>query len=378
MIAIALGGQRFTQHLRGGAPMLRRGMGVLIAFSALAIALGADTRFQTALPGYTTWLQNKIESSSTAKRELAKVVHARATPVQAGAAGLPDFGPAADFIAGGRWFNSAPLKLRQLRGKVVLVDFWTYTCINCLRTLPQLEAWDARYRANGLVIIGVHTPEFAFEHVASNVGSAIKRLGVRYPVVQDNDYSTWNAYSNQYWPAEYLIDKTGRVRHAHFGEGEYKHTEKLIRQLLGVASAPMTNVADTTPRGLMTPESYLGTARLDRLVGDAIHEDVPWTYHFPATVPPDDLAYGGRWILEKERALAVKDARLRLHFRASKVFLVLGGRGSVDVLLDGKANQTVRVDGNRLYTLVNSPKEREALLELRFSPSVSGYAFTFG
>jgi cytochrome c biogenesis protein CcdA/thiol-disulfide isomerase/thioredoxin len=378
MIAIALGGQRFAQRLRSGAPMLRRGMGVLIAVSALAIALGADTRFQTALPGYTTWLQDKIESNSTAKRELAKVVRARPTQVKAGAAGLPNFGPAPNFIAGGRWFNSAPLTVRQLRGKVVLVDFWTYTCINCLRTLPQLEAWDARYRAKGLVIVGVHTPEFAFEHVASNVSSAIHRLGVRYPVVQDNDYATWNAYSNQYWPAEYLIDKTGHVRHAHFGEGEYKQTEKLIRQLLGVASTPMTNVANTTPQGLMTPESYLGTARLDRLVGDPIHAGVPWTYHLPATVPPNDLAYGGRWKLEKERALAVKDARLRLHFRASKVFLVLGGHGSVDVLVDGKPVRTVQVDGDRLYTLVDSPHELQALLELRFTPSVSGYAFTFG
>jgi cytochrome c biogenesis protein CcdA/thiol-disulfide isomerase/thioredoxin len=378
MIAIALGGQRFAQRLRGGAPTLRRGMGVLIAASALAIALGADTRFQTALPGYTTWLQNKIERNATAKRELAKVVHARATPVQAGVAGLPDFGPAPNFIAGGRWYNSAPLTLRRRRGKVVLVDFWTYTCINCLRTLPQLEAWDARYRAKGLVIVGVHTPEFAFEHVASNVSSAISRLGVRYPVMQDNDFATWNAYSNQYWPAEYLIDKTGHVRHAHFGEGEYAQTEKLIRRLLGVKSAPMTHVADTTPTGLMTPESYLGTARIDRLIGDAIHAGVPWTYRFPATVPPNDLAYGGRWTIDKERAVAVKDARLRLHFRASKVFLVLGGHGSVDVLVDGKAIRTVRVDGDRLYTLVDSPHELQALLELRFTPGISGYAFTFG
>ncbi len=378
MIAIALGGQRVAQRLRGGATRFRQAMGVLIAMSALAIALGADTRFQTALPGYTNWLQNKLERNATAQGALAKVVHPRSTRVKAEAAGLPDFGPAPNFIAGGRWFNSAPLTIAQLRGKVVLVDFWTYTCINCLRTLPHLEAWDARYRAKGLVIVGVHTPEFAFEHVSSNVSSAIKRLGIRYPVVQDNDYATWNAYANQYWPAEYLIDKTGRVRHAHFGEGEYPHTEKLIRQLLGVTSAPMTNVADTTPTELMTPETYLGTARLDRLFGDAIHADVPWTYHFPASVPPNDLAYGGRWNIGKEGAVAVKDARLRLHFEASKVFLVLGGHGNVTVLVDGKPVKTVRVDGDRLYTLVDSPRELQALLELRFSPGVSGYAFTFG
>jgi thiol-disulfide isomerase/thioredoxin len=256
-------------------------MGVLIAASALAIALGADTRFQTALPGYTTWLQNKLEGNATAKRELAKVVHPRATKVKAGAAGLPDFGPAPEFVAGGNWFNSRPLTVRGLRGKVVLVDFWTYSCINCLRTLPQLEAWDARYRTKGLVIVGVHTPEFAFEHKASNVSAAISRLGVKYPVMQDNDFATWNAYSNQYWPAEYLIDRNGHVRHAHFGEGEYDTTEKLIRRLLGVASAPMTHVQSSLPSGALTPESYLGTARVARLVGDPAdagrsRRNAPW------------------------------------------------------------------------------------------------------
>ena len=210
------------------------------------------------------------------------------------------------------------------------------------------------------------------------MSSAIKRFGIKYPVVQDNDFATWNAYSNQYWPAEYLIDKNGHVRHAHFGEGEYQQTEKLLRRLLGVTSSPMTHVKNTTPNGLLTPESYLGTARIDRLVGDPIHAGVPWTYHLPATVPQDDLAYGGRWTIEKERAVAVKDARLRLRFSASKVFLVLGGHGSVDVLVDGKALRTVRVDGDRLYTLVDSPRELQALLELRFTPGISGYAFTFG
>ena len=156
---------------------------------------------------------------------------------------LPDYGPAPSFADGGHWINSTPLTMQKLRGKVVLVDFWTYSCINCLRTLPQLEAWDKRYRKAGLVIVGVHTPEFAFEHVTSNVSNAVKRLGVRYPVVQDNDYGIWNAYANQYWPAEYLIDKQGHVRHAHFGEGEYGATEKLIRELLGVDRGTLTDGA---------------------------------------------------------------------------------------------------------------------------------------
>ena len=210
------------------------------------------------------------------------------------------------------------------------------------------------------------------------MSSAIKRFGVRYPVVQDNKFATWNAYSNQYWPAEYMIDKSGHVRHAHFGEGEYQHTEKLLRRLLGVTSAPMTHVANATPNELLTPESYLGTARIDRLVGDPVHAGVPWTYQLPATVPQDNLAYGGRWTIDKERAVAVKDARLRLSFSASKVYLVLGGHGNVDVHVDGKPLRTVRVDGDRLYTLVDSPRALHALLELHFTPGISAYAFTFG
>jgi cytochrome c biogenesis protein CcdA/thiol-disulfide isomerase/thioredoxin len=375
LLAIALGGQRVARPLRARVQQLRAVLGVVVAAAALALVFNLDTRLQTALPNWTDFLQQHTENTAFARGKLYKPAAKPVRTVQ----GLPDFGPAPDFVAGGRWFNSAPLTVKALRGKVVLVDFWTYSCINCLRTLPQLEAWDKQYRSKGLVIVGVHTPEFAFEHEASNVGAAIKRLGVKYPVVQDNDYATWNAYSNQYWPAEYMIDKNGHVRHAHFGEGDYGQTEKLIRRLLGVKSAPMTHVADTTPRELlMTPETYLGTARADHIFGDAVHAGVPWTYTFPATVPPNDFAFGGGWTLDKERALTVKDARLRLHFRASKVYLVLGGHGSVDVLVDGKPLRTVRVDGDRLYTLVDSPHELQALLELRFTAGISAYAFTFG
>src|SRR6266540_1141218 len=237
---------------------------------------------------------------------------------------------------GGRWLNSPPLTTQRLRGKVVLVDFWTYSCINCLRTLPQLEAWDANYRKDGLVIVGVHTPEFAFEHVTSNVAGAVKRLGVRYPVVQDNDYAIWEAYANQYWPAEYLIDRSGHVRHAHFGEGEYDKTEKLIRNLLGVDRGSMTRVRDRTPEGMLTPESYVGYDRADRFVGDRLQAGRPAAYHFPATLPLHDLAFGGLWTVLGERAVAGLGAGLRVHFQASKVYLVLGGHGRVNVLVDGK------------------------------------------
>ena len=376
LFGIAVGGQRIAAPLRTHALALRRALGAVIAAAAVALVFNVDTKLQTAVPSWTDFFQNHTEKTAYARDKLygsSKFAAAKTPAVK-----LPDYGRAPSLAGGEQWFNTKPLTMQRLRGKVVLVDFWTYSCINCLRTLPQLEAWDTKYRKDGLVIVGVHTPEFAFEHVASNVKGAVRRLDVRYPVVQDNDYKIWNAYSNQYWPAEYLIDRRGHVRHAHFGEGEYGQTETLIRKLLGVDRGAMTQVRDETPGGELTPESYIGAARAERFVGGELQPGRPATYRFPATVPQDDLALGGEWTVLQERALTDTGAKLRLHFHAAKVFLVLGGKGKVDVLLDGKKQRTVRVDGDRLYTLVDSPRTLDALLELRFTPGVSAYAFTFG
>jgi len=272
--------------------------------------------------------------------------------------------------------------MRQLRGKVVLIDFWTYSCINCLRTLPHLEAWYSTYRAKGFTIVGVHTPEFAFEHVPSNVRRAVKQLGVRYPVPLDNEYGTWNAYNNQYWPAEYLIDRRGHVRHAHFGEGEYDRTERLIRTLLSESTSelPVTaRLADPTPHEATTPESYLGFDRLERYAGSKVVPNRSVLYRLPRAVLLNKLAYGGFWRVERQKIVAGPRARLRLHFLAKNVYLVLGGRGRVGVFLNGRAVGQIRIAGiSRLYTLLRDKKVREDLLELRFTPGLSAYAFTFG
>jgi cytochrome c biogenesis protein CcdA/thiol-disulfide isomerase/thioredoxin len=373
MLAIALGGHELAMRLRTEGPRLRVVSGAVIALAALAIAFHQDERFQTALPGYTDALQDRIERGSRAREELSKLTgrtHGTTT-------GLTDYGEAPELHASGRWFNSAPLTMHGLRGKVVLVDFWTYSCVNCLRTLPHLKAWDAAYRKDGLVIVGVHTPEFAFEHDSGNVRSAIERLGVRYPVMQDNAFRTWNAYANQYWPAEYLVDRNGHVRHAHFGEGSYGETEALIRRLLRVGGTRARPVADATPRGVQTPETYLGYDRIARYVGSTLRPDREASYTFPEDVPQNGLAYAGRWRVEGERAVAGEDARLRLHFYARNVYLVLGGRGRVDVLLGGKRTTTVPVGAYKLYTLRRGPAT-DALLELRFTPGLQAYAFTFG
>ncbi|MBI4171637.1 MAG: cytochrome c biogenesis protein DipZ, partial [Actinobacteria bacterium] len=227
LLGIALAGRRVALTLRSRAMLVRRVSGVLVGAAALVIALGADRPLQTSIPGYTESLQEKIERSAAAKRELSKVAGGRDPERVATKTGssLQDYGEAPPITGIVGWLNSRPLALDELRGKVVLIDFWTYSCINCLRTLPYVKAWDARYRSDGLVIVGVHTPEFAFEREPAIVAENVRRLGVRFPVALDNGYATWNAWQNQYWPAKYLIDRDGRVRYYHFGEGEYDVTE---------------------------------------------------------------------------------------------------------------------------------------------------------
>jgi cytochrome c biogenesis protein CcdA/thiol-disulfide isomerase/thioredoxin len=381
MLLIAYGGREAAGRLRQHAETVRVVSGALLAAVAFALVFHLDDNLATLTPGYTTFLQNKLENNSTAKRELSKVRgggQALAAVGKTPTGSLPDYGVAPPLHADGAWINSKPLTIAQLRGKVVLVDFWTYSCINCLRTLPHLKAWYATYNDNGLVIIGVHTPEFAFEHVTSNVQAAVKRLGITYPVVQDNRYKTWDNYANQYWPAEYLIDKQGHVRHTHFGEGEYPQTEALIRRLLGDDGAHARQFADATPTGLLTPESYLGYGRLSNYVGTNPAPNVSANYHFATAIPDNTLSYDGRWRVGAEQIVAGANARLRLRFQAKNVYIVLGGRGTVHALIDGKPAGTIHVDAQRLYTVRSSSTSESALLELRFSPGVQAYSFTFG
>jgi thiol-disulfide isomerase/thioredoxin len=314
---------------------------------------------------------------------------------------LPVLGRAPDpgFVDTQRWFNTPgdrPLSLGRLHGHVVLVDFWTYSCINCLRTLPYLNAWYRRYHSDGFEIVGVHTPEFPFEHSASNVAAAISREGIRYPVVQDNDYATWTAYHNEYWPAEYLIDGSGRVRLVNFGEGDYTGKERAIRSLLaeqgGRRLGAATRVRAQAPSaGLRTPETYLGATRAAGFTNGPI---TVGEHDFGNPTPPPDnaLAYHGTWTIGGEAATAGPGAAIALHFQARRVFIVLGSPGrarKVEVLLDGKPipsrlagddvrSGALRVRAHRLYSVVDLPRIESRTVTLRFARGVTGYSFTFG
>jgi cytochrome c biogenesis protein CcdA/thiol-disulfide isomerase/thioredoxin len=379
MLLLALGGRRAAGRIRAlslQSPAARAVLGGVMALSALLIAFNVDKTLQTKIGDYTPWLQ-KAERSCYTRKQLGQ----RCLTAAPASNALKDYGPAPDFRGISTWINSKPQTISSLRGKVVLVDFWTYSCINCLRTLPHLKTWDAAYRKAGLRIVGVHTPEFAFEHVPSNVRKATRELGVRYAVAIDNGYKTWDAYQNGAWPTEYLVDRRGDIREIKEGEGNYDDTERTIRKLLGEpATGQLASVADQTPQHLaMTPESYLGWERLQRYSGSQIVPDRIVPYKFPRTVPPNTLAYDGLWKVERQRIVAFDRARLRLGFLAQHVYLVLGGKGSLQVLVDGKPVRRIEVGGlSRLYTLLSYPNLHQGELELRFAPGVTAYAFTFG
>jgi cytochrome c biogenesis protein CcdA/thiol-disulfide isomerase/thioredoxin len=368
--------------LRRRAPAIRRALGGVIVGVVALMILGLDLELATNVPGYTRELQ-RLEETAAARSAIDELLDEERHATAAGV--LRDYGAAPDFREIALWLNSRPLRLAELRGKVVVVDFWTYSCINCLRTLPFVKRWYDAYREAGLVVVGVHTPEFAFERVPGNVEDAVESLGIRYPVALDNAYGTWNAWGNRYWPAKYFVDRRGHVRFAHFGEGAYEESEDVIRTLLAEEGLPdpvSRTIPDRTPSGPQTPETYLGYERIERFVGSELVRDAEATYTIPRVVPTGAVAFGGRWTVERERIVAGEDARLRLGFYAQDVFLVLGtsaGTGTVEVALDGKTRGTVRVSLDRLYPLIELPAPaRDHTLDLRFSPGVEAYAFTFG
>ncbi len=399
LLIFAILAQRATfswQSLRSRLPTVRRVSGAVLAVTTLAIAFGWLDSLQTAVPGYTSTLEDHIESNSSISKQLQQLSgeHANSFAKKASAAqkstvktsSLPDLGTAPNFKGIAAWLNTPgnkPLSLTQLRGKVVLVDFWTYSCINCQRSLPHVEGWYSDYKKDGLVVVGVSTPEFAFEHVVSNVSSAANNLGIHYPVAIDNNYGTWDAYNNEYWPAEYLIDPSGQVRAYDFGEGGYSKMESNIRSLLtanGVSHLPaQTNVPNKTPTEQTTQESYVGYQEEQYEVGTSIVHNKAIVYHAPSSVPLNEFAFNGTWDDESQQATAGANATLQLHFEADDVYLVLGGTGTVDVSYNGRHLKTVAVNGiPNLHTLFSSSALQTGLLTLTFTPGVQAYDFTFG
>ena len=424
----ALGGRKvigvIRRHARGY--VVERALGAVLLLTGIVMAFNLDVRFENtlaqdaSLPGFLVDPTRSLENSSAVQNRLASLrpasrfasrqakeaaVKPMPPAVGVGIPGvatppLPNLGPAPEFTDTQQWFNTprnAPLTLAGLRGHVVLVDFWTYTCINCIRTLPFLKGLYATYHPYGLEIVGVEAPEFTFEQEAGNVQQAVNSDGIRYPVVQDNNLGTWNAYQNEYWPAEYLIDAHGNVRHTQFGEGDYKQSEASVRELLhqaGVAHLPMpmTATAIMPSAGLNTPETYLDA---ERATGFA-QPLKPGVHFYPGAVNPpvNEFAFHGTWRVGSQSSAPVSQgAAIEAGFQAAHVYLVLTSAGNVPrrlrVLLDGRPIRSsaagadvhggvVTVTGQRLYSLVSLPAAQQHSLTIQVPPGVSAYDFTFG
>jgi len=418
--ALLLGGKVFALMKRsiGTGEWIRRGLGAAMLAGVAAIALGLDTgilaRISTASTG---GIEQALVGKLSGKSPTGSGTMMVQIPAAGGAMKIADKTPGTLPVEGQlpalngavQWLNSPPLDAQALKGKVVLVDFWTYSCINCLRTLPYVKAWAEKYRDQGLVVIGVHAPEFAFERDVGNVTKAMKELGINYPVAIDNDYKIWRAFNNEYWPAHYFADAQGRIRYHHFGEGDYAESERVIQQLLREAGAKTVadGLINADAQGVqqapdmnqvLSPETYVGYQRAEHFVPETgLVPDKVATYNPPANLTLNDWSLGGQWAVGAERATASAPAsRIVYRFHARDLHLVLGpgtdgkpvrfkvsidgqapgAAHGVDVAADGSG----RVTEQRLYQLVrqtDAVKDRTFTIEF-LDPGVSAYAFTFG
>ena len=418
--ALLLGGKMFALMKRsiGTGEWIRRGLGAAMLAGVAAIALGLDTgllaRLSTASTGgieqaLVGQLSGKSTSGNATMMAQIPAVGAAMKVADKAPGTLPIEGQLPPLNGAVQWLNSPPLDAQALKGKVVLVDFWTYSCINCLRTLPYVKAWAEKYRDQGLVVIGVHAPEFAFERDVGNVTKAMKELGINYPVAIDNDYKIWRAFNNEYWPAHYFADAQGRIRYHHFGEGDYAESERVIQQLLREAGAKTVadglinadaNGVQQAPdmHQVLSPETYVGYQRAEHFVPETgLVPDKVATYIPPTNLNLNDWSLGGQWAVGAERATASAPAsRIVYRFHARDLHLVLGPGADgkpvrFNVSIDGQApgdahgvdvapDGSGRVTEQRLYQLVrqtDAVKDRTFTIEF-LDPGVSAYAFTFG
>jgi cytochrome c biogenesis protein CcdA/thiol-disulfide isomerase/thioredoxin len=409
-VALLAGGRVFATMKRslGAEVWIRRVLGVAVLVGVAAVAFGVDRGVLTRLSlASTSGIEQKLIDDLHPQRPGQPTTAMTATATSADVAGgqmLPDLSGAT------AWINSPPLNREQLKGKVVLIDFWTYSCINCLRTLPYVNAWAQKYKDSGLVVIGVHTPEFPFEKDLGNVQKAVRELGITYPVALDNNYKIWNAFTNEYWPAHYFIDATGKIRFHHFGEGGYDESEQWIQQLLkerngqqalpqGIVQVSATGAEAAPDNGAMaSPETYIGYERAQHFASaGGLNQDNAQLYAAPKHLELNEWALSGNWTDQGQIAiLNSMPGKILLRFHARDLHLVLGPTADgkpvrFRITIDGHApgldhgvdtdeqgNGVVKED--RLYQLV---RQKGAIADRTFEiefldPGVQAFAFTFG
>jgi cytochrome c biogenesis protein CcdA/thiol-disulfide isomerase/thioredoxin len=400
-LALLVGGKVFAAMKRsiGFGEGVRKALGALMLVAVGFIALGLDTRLLAKLSTAQTFgFEHRLaQLLGMEEEELSTKV---------GAGKLPVEGPLPSLDGAVRWLNSPPLTRELLRRKVVLIDFWTYSCINCIRSVPYVRAWAERYKDKGLVVIGVHAPEFAFERDPANVRKAVADLGIRYPVALDNNLAIWRAFNTRYWPAHYLADAQGRIRYHHFGEGSTDETEAAIRSLLmengatGLGETTSVNARGTSAAAdfatVRSPETYVGSRRAESFASPGGFKSGTVNYALPASFKLNEWGLSGRWAVEPQRAvLAEPNGRIAFRFHARDLHLVLGSASGKPVrfrvLIDRKApgkDHGMDIDevgngsvtGQRLYQLVRQKGgSKERLFTIEFlDPGAEAYAFTFG
>jgi cytochrome c biogenesis protein CcdA/thiol-disulfide isomerase/thioredoxin len=395
LLFFALAGQRVAQRVsafRRRQGQIRLIAGIVTLLLAVALVFDLPAALQRAIPDYTSSLENKLGSDQKVQQalNLGGIVNDQnkgLSNCHNGSAQLENCGPAPDLKGITAWLNTPgdkPIDLHALRGKVVLIDFWAYSCINCQRAIPHAEGWYKAYQDKGFEVIGVHTPEYAFEKVTANVKKGIADLGITYPVALDNGYSTWTNYRNRYWPAEYVIDANGIVRHVKFGEGDYNGTENVIRELLaaarpGVALPPPVDAPDTTPTFDLTPETYFGVGKMTNYAGQGVYDEGRATFAYPPVLPDDSFALQGPWSLDYQGATADSDSSsIELNYHAKNVYMVVGGTGSLIVTRDGKTT-TVPVSGPPTsHQIVATKDVVRSTLDVRASKGIQVFSFTYG
>ncbi|WP_375399254.1 cytochrome c biogenesis protein CcdA [uncultured Amnibacterium sp.] len=393
LLVFALAGRRVAERVRAFRArqrQIRVVAGVVLIALAVGLTFNVTDAIQRAIPDYTAALQRAVDDPGALGSGAgggADGGSARlSTCVASAPTGLTDCGPAPALAGLTSWSNTAqnaPLTLKALRGRVVLLDFWAYSCINCQRAIPHVEAWSKAYATAGLTVIGVHAPEYAFEHSAANVRAGAARLGITYPVALDNDFATWKAYANDAWPADYLIDASGAVRSVALGEGDYGQSEQDIRTLLtaarpGVALPKATDVADTTPTNpAQTREAYLGADRAQTFAGGILTPGSR-SYRYAALLPQDQFALNGRWTITGESLTAAAGSGLALHYNAAKVYLDVGGTGTLTVQRGGRTTHFAVSGAPNITAVVDDTKASRDTVRITLSKGLSVYSFTFG
>ena len=395
LLVLSLAGRRFISRFSWAVDthsLFRRLIGILFVLIGVAIIGGQEVKVETWVGNHLPFDETKVERLLLAKQDKTSLLHTISTSVAGNNVLNVQPTPAPEFQGLTNWINSPPLTVAGMRGKVVLVDFWTYSCINCIRSIPYVEKWYQTYQDKGLVVVGVNTPEFAFEHNPANVQAAVKRDGITYPVALDNNYDTWNAYNNDSWPADYLIDRSGNIRYVSLGEGDYATTEKAIQQLLGVNQKLQTPTGSVPISQDQTPETYFGTNRTQNFVGTPALNDGTTTFHAASALAPDQWTLNGSWQISPEYITSQSSSStLTFHVTAKDVYAVAGSQNNqsepVTVgLPNANAGQygsdapggTAAISGSKLYHIVSLRQAGDTTVTLTVPAGVSLYTFTFG